>query len=138
MTQPGSEHCSPPLPSSFLFSSSLSPGGSEGQGRILQRFPEKDWEDNPFPQGIELVSNPHTHTHSYTVTLKHSHTQSHTVTHSHTQSHTQQHTLHTGTDTQQQTHHTHTTHSHRHTTHSHRHTTHSNRHTTHFTSTLHL
>uniref|UniRef100_A0A4W5KXS4 SET binding factor 1 n=1 Tax=Hucho hucho TaxID=62062 RepID=A0A4W5KXS4_9TELE len=30
------------------------PGGSEGQGHILQRFPEKDWEDNPFPQGIEL------------------------------------------------------------------------------------
>lgn len=28
----------------------------EGQGRILQRFPEKDWEDSPFPQGIELVS----------------------------------------------------------------------------------
>uniref|UniRef100_A0A8V5GE46 Uncharacterized protein n=1 Tax=Melopsittacus undulatus TaxID=13146 RepID=A0A8V5GE46_MELUD len=22
-------------------------------GQILQRFPEKDWEDNPFPQGIE-------------------------------------------------------------------------------------
>uniref|UniRef100_A0A4W5RBF6 SET binding factor 1 n=1 Tax=Hucho hucho TaxID=62062 RepID=A0A4W5RBF6_9TELE len=29
--------------------------GSEGQGHILQRFPEKDWEDNPFPQGIELL-----------------------------------------------------------------------------------
>ena len=28
----------------------------EGQGRILQRFPEKDWEDSPFPQGVELVS----------------------------------------------------------------------------------
>lgn len=28
----------------------------EGQGRIIQRFPEKDWEDSPFPQGIELVS----------------------------------------------------------------------------------
>uniref|UniRef100_A0A8C8ATF7 SET binding factor 1 n=1 Tax=Otus sunia TaxID=257818 RepID=A0A8C8ATF7_9STRI len=27
----------------------------DGQGQILQRFPEKDWEDNPFPQGIELV-----------------------------------------------------------------------------------
>ncbi|XP_036373424.1 myotubularin-related protein 5 [Megalops cyprinoides] len=33
-------------------------GGSEGQGRILQRFPEKDWEDNPFPQGIELFCQP--------------------------------------------------------------------------------
>ncbi|KAA0720622.1 Myotubularin-related protein 5 SET-binding factor 1 [Triplophysa tibetana] len=34
------------------------PGGSEGQGRIHQRFPEKDWEDNPFPQGIELFCQP--------------------------------------------------------------------------------
>ncbi|KAG7454791.1 hypothetical protein MATL_G00263360 [Megalops atlanticus] len=33
-------------------------GCSEGQGRILQRFPEKDWEDNPFPQGIELFCQP--------------------------------------------------------------------------------
>uniref|UniRef100_A0A671SLH3 Myotubularin-related protein 5-like n=1 Tax=Sinocyclocheilus anshuiensis TaxID=1608454 RepID=A0A671SLH3_9TELE len=32
--------------------------GSEGQGRILQRFPEKDWEDNPFPQGLELFCQP--------------------------------------------------------------------------------
>uniref|UniRef100_A0A8C1L6N2 SET binding factor 1 n=1 Tax=Cyprinus carpio TaxID=7962 RepID=A0A8C1L6N2_CYPCA len=31
---------------------------SEGQGRILQRFPEKDWEDNPFPQGLELFCQP--------------------------------------------------------------------------------
>uniref|UniRef100_A0A8C9W162 SET binding factor 1 n=1 Tax=Scleropages formosus TaxID=113540 RepID=A0A8C9W162_SCLFO len=30
----------------------------EGQGCILQRFPEKDWEDNPFPQGIELFCQP--------------------------------------------------------------------------------
>uniref|UniRef100_A0A8C7N370 SET binding factor 1 n=1 Tax=Oncorhynchus kisutch TaxID=8019 RepID=A0A8C7N370_ONCKI len=35
-----------------------SEGGSEGQGHILQRFPEKDWEDNPFPQGIELFCQP--------------------------------------------------------------------------------
>ncbi|KAJ8373467.1 hypothetical protein SKAU_G00040470 [Synaphobranchus kaupii] len=33
-------------------------GASEGQGHILQRFPEKDWEDNPFPQGIELFCQP--------------------------------------------------------------------------------
>ncbi|KAM4747939.1 myotubularin-related protein 5 [Rhinophrynus dorsalis] len=33
-------------------------GGGIGQGRILQRFPEKDWEDNPFPQGIELFCQP--------------------------------------------------------------------------------
>ncbi len=37
-------------------------GGGEGQGRILQRFPEKDWEDNPFPQGLELVSPSQTNT----------------------------------------------------------------------------
>uniref|UniRef100_A0A8C3Y8R1 SET binding factor 1 n=1 Tax=Catharus ustulatus TaxID=91951 RepID=A0A8C3Y8R1_CATUS len=41
-----------------------SPSGPEsswsgdGQGQILQRFPEKDWEDNPFPQGIELFCQP--------------------------------------------------------------------------------
>uniref|UniRef100_A0A3P9BIU3 SET binding factor 1 n=1 Tax=Maylandia zebra TaxID=106582 RepID=A0A3P9BIU3_9CICH len=33
-------------------------GGCEGQGRILQRFPEKDWEDSPFPQGVELFCQP--------------------------------------------------------------------------------
>uniref|UniRef100_A0A287B8L8 SET binding factor 1 n=1 Tax=Sus scrofa TaxID=9823 RepID=A0A287B8L8_PIG len=33
-------------------------GDGEGQGQILQRFPEKDWEDNPFPQGIELFCQP--------------------------------------------------------------------------------
>uniref|UniRef100_A0A6I8PGZ1 SET binding factor 1 n=1 Tax=Ornithorhynchus anatinus TaxID=9258 RepID=A0A6I8PGZ1_ORNAN len=30
----------------------------QGQGQILQRFPEKDWADNPFPQGIELFCQP--------------------------------------------------------------------------------
>lgn len=34
----------------------VSAAEGEGQGRILQRFPEKDWEDSPFPQGTELVS----------------------------------------------------------------------------------
>ncbi|XP_018416249.1 PREDICTED: myotubularin-related protein 5 isoform X2 [Nanorana parkeri] len=33
-------------------------GSGIGQGKILQRFPEKDWEDNPFPQGIELFCQP--------------------------------------------------------------------------------
>ncbi|XP_036134137.1 myotubularin-related protein 5 isoform X1 [Molossus molossus] len=33
-------------------------GNGEGQGQILQRFPEKDWEDSPFPQGIELFCQP--------------------------------------------------------------------------------
>ncbi|KAL8222591.1 UNVERIFIED_CONTAM: ARS-binding factor 1 [Gekko kuhli] len=36
----------------------VSPGNGDGQGQILQRFPEKDWEDNPFPQGIELFCQP--------------------------------------------------------------------------------
>ncbi|XP_025071226.1 myotubularin-related protein 5 isoform X4 [Alligator sinensis] len=36
----------------------LSGGSGDGQGQILQRFPEKDWEDNPFPQGIELFCQP--------------------------------------------------------------------------------
>ncbi|XP_053517644.1 myotubularin-related protein 5 isoform X1 [Artibeus jamaicensis] len=35
-----------------------SAGSGEGRGQILQRFPEKDWEDNPFPQGIELFCQP--------------------------------------------------------------------------------
>uniref|UniRef100_A0A8C3VDF7 SET binding factor 1 n=1 Tax=Catharus ustulatus TaxID=91951 RepID=A0A8C3VDF7_CATUS len=34
------------------------PRSGDGQGQILQRFPEKDWEDNPFPQGIELFCQP--------------------------------------------------------------------------------
>ncbi|XP_055963058.1 myotubularin-related protein 5 isoform X2 [Sorex fumeus] len=33
-------------------------GSGEGQGQILQRFPEKDWEDSPFPQGVELFCQP--------------------------------------------------------------------------------
>uniref|UniRef100_A0A8C0FSG1 SET binding factor 1 n=1 Tax=Bubo bubo TaxID=30461 RepID=A0A8C0FSG1_BUBBB len=32
--------------------------GQAPGGQILQRFPEKDWEDNPFPQGIELFCQP--------------------------------------------------------------------------------
>uniref|UniRef100_A0A8C3PZW5 SET binding factor 2 n=2 Tax=Chrysolophus pictus TaxID=9089 RepID=A0A8C3PZW5_CHRPC len=31
---------------------------SEGLGKIIQRFPQKDWEDTPFPQGIELFCQP--------------------------------------------------------------------------------
>uniref|UniRef100_A0A7M4EBI7 SET binding factor 2 n=1 Tax=Crocodylus porosus TaxID=8502 RepID=A0A7M4EBI7_CROPO len=27
---------------------------TEGLGKIIQRFPQKDWNDTPFPQGIEL------------------------------------------------------------------------------------
>ncbi|GCB65238.1 hypothetical protein scyTo_0011847 [Scyliorhinus torazame] len=33
-------------------------GSGDGQGRIIQRFPEKEWEDNPFPQGIQLFCQP--------------------------------------------------------------------------------
>ncbi|ELK18020.1 Myotubularin-related protein 13 [Pteropus alecto] len=32
------------------------PGSGAGLGKIIQRFPQKDWDDTPFPQGIELVS----------------------------------------------------------------------------------
>uniref|UniRef100_A0A8I5QKS9 SET binding factor 2 n=1 Tax=Homo sapiens TaxID=9606 RepID=A0A8I5QKS9_HUMAN len=32
------------------------PGSGEGLGKIIQRFPQKDWDDTPFPQGIELGS----------------------------------------------------------------------------------
>uniref|UniRef100_A0A8C1UP89 SET binding factor 1 n=1 Tax=Cyprinus carpio TaxID=7962 RepID=A0A8C1UP89_CYPCA len=42
----------------FLFSFQPVSYSGEGQGRILQRFPEKDWEDNPFPQGLELFCQP--------------------------------------------------------------------------------
>ncbi|XP_015719490.1 myotubularin-related protein 13 isoform X2 [Coturnix japonica] len=33
-------------------------GPAEGLGKIIQRFPQKDWEDTPFPQGIELFCQP--------------------------------------------------------------------------------
>ncbi|XP_078537078.1 myotubularin-related protein 13 isoform X1 [Lissotriton helveticus] len=33
-------------------------GSGEGLGKIIQRFPEKDWSDVPFPQGIELFCQP--------------------------------------------------------------------------------
>ncbi len=33
-------------------------GSSHGCGKILQRFPEKDWEDVPFIQGIDLFCQP--------------------------------------------------------------------------------
>uniref|UniRef100_A0A7M4EBZ0 SET binding factor 2 n=1 Tax=Crocodylus porosus TaxID=8502 RepID=A0A7M4EBZ0_CROPO len=31
---------------------------AEGLGKIIQRFPQKDWNDTPFPQGIELFCQP--------------------------------------------------------------------------------
>ncbi|XP_014401349.1 PREDICTED: myotubularin-related protein 13 isoform X3 [Myotis brandtii] len=33
-------------------------GSGAGLGKIIQRFPQKDWEDTPFPQGIELFCQP--------------------------------------------------------------------------------
>lgn len=32
-------------------------GGGVSSGVILQRFPEKDWPDTPFIEGIEWVTN---------------------------------------------------------------------------------
>lgn len=34
-------------------------GGSCSQGKILQRFPETDWQDTPFIEGLELFCQPH-------------------------------------------------------------------------------
>ena len=31
-------------------------GSGTGSGKVLQRFPEKDWDDCPFTIGLELVS----------------------------------------------------------------------------------
>ncbi|GAA6080929.1 myotubularin-related protein 13 isoform X1, partial [Tachysurus ichikawai] len=28
----------------------------EGCGKIIQRFPKKDWDGTAFPQGVEMVS----------------------------------------------------------------------------------
>uniref|UniRef100_A0A665UR42 SET binding factor 2 n=1 Tax=Echeneis naucrates TaxID=173247 RepID=A0A665UR42_ECHNA len=33
----------------------LSAGSGEGCGRIIQRFPKKDWEGTAFPQGVEML-----------------------------------------------------------------------------------
>lgn len=35
----------------------LSAGSGEGCGKIIQRFPKKDWEGTAFPQGVEMVSD---------------------------------------------------------------------------------
>ncbi|KAM7329162.1 myotubularin-related protein 13 isoform X2 [Alexandromys fortis] len=34
------------------------PGPGGGLGKIIQRFPQQDWDDTPFPQGIELFCQP--------------------------------------------------------------------------------
>lgn len=33
-------------------------GGGLSQGKIIQRFPEKDWDDTPFIDGVELFCQP--------------------------------------------------------------------------------
>lgn len=33
-------------------------GGGISQGKIIQRFPEKDWDDTPFIEGVELFCQP--------------------------------------------------------------------------------
>lgn len=30
-------------------------GSGEGCGKIIQRFPKKDWDGTAFPQGVEMV-----------------------------------------------------------------------------------
>uniref|UniRef100_A0A3B3QJM1 SET binding factor 2 n=1 Tax=Paramormyrops kingsleyae TaxID=1676925 RepID=A0A3B3QJM1_9TELE len=41
-----------------FFVSGLLPGPGEGRGKILQRFPEKDWDGTPCPQGLEMFCQP--------------------------------------------------------------------------------
>lgn len=55
--------------SSMMFSSALTDshvsllaGSGEGCGKIIQRFPKKDWEGTAFPQGVEMVSEKSTWT----------------------------------------------------------------------------
>uniref|UniRef100_A0A4W5PM56 UDENN domain-containing protein n=1 Tax=Hucho hucho TaxID=62062 RepID=A0A4W5PM56_9TELE len=33
-------------------------GAGEGCGKIIQRFPKKDWEGTVFPQGVEMFCQP--------------------------------------------------------------------------------
>uniref|UniRef100_A0A671WRP9 SET binding factor 2 n=1 Tax=Sparus aurata TaxID=8175 RepID=A0A671WRP9_SPAAU len=36
----------------------LSAGSGEGCGKIIQRFPKKDWDGTAFPQGVEMFCQP--------------------------------------------------------------------------------
>uniref|UniRef100_A0A7N9AR81 SET binding factor 2 n=1 Tax=Mastacembelus armatus TaxID=205130 RepID=A0A7N9AR81_9TELE len=36
----------------------ISAGSGEGCGKIIQRFPKKDWEGTAFPQGVEMFCQP--------------------------------------------------------------------------------
>ncbi|XP_016126922.1 myotubularin-related protein 13-like [Sinocyclocheilus grahami] len=33
-------------------------GSGEGCGKIIQRFPKKDWDGTAFPQGVEMFCQP--------------------------------------------------------------------------------
>uniref|UniRef100_A0A452U502 SET binding factor 2 n=1 Tax=Ursus maritimus TaxID=29073 RepID=A0A452U502_URSMA len=46
-----------PIQNSLAVGFDLSRSGA-GLGKIIQRFPQKDWDDTPFPQGIELFCQP--------------------------------------------------------------------------------
>ncbi|NP_001411998.1 myotubularin-related protein 13 isoform 5 [Homo sapiens] len=45
-------------PLALAYQSARITGSGEGLGKIIQRFPQKDWDDTPFPQGIELFCQP--------------------------------------------------------------------------------
>lgn len=40
-------------------------GSGKRSGKILQRFPEKDWPDTPFIEGIEWVKSSYLNIHLY-------------------------------------------------------------------------
>uniref|UniRef100_A0A3B3TAR3 SET binding factor 2 n=1 Tax=Paramormyrops kingsleyae TaxID=1676925 RepID=A0A3B3TAR3_9TELE len=46
-----------PIPVPILFSCLIA-GSGEGCGKIIQRFPAKDWEDTVFPPGVEMFCQP--------------------------------------------------------------------------------
>ena len=46
-------------------------GSGQSNGKILQRFPEEDWDSCPFTPGIELVSNVQSNTDVLVSILKH-------------------------------------------------------------------
>uniref|UniRef100_A0A8C2DZD1 SET binding factor 2 n=1 Tax=Cyprinus carpio TaxID=7962 RepID=A0A8C2DZD1_CYPCA len=43
------------LPGVFVF---IRTGSGEGCGKIIQRFPKKDWDGTVFPQGVEMFCQP--------------------------------------------------------------------------------
>lgn len=49
--------CTKPMDNNEIFSLYWFSGSGKRSGKILQRFPEKDWPDTPFIEGIEWVSH---------------------------------------------------------------------------------